>query len=400
MSRAKLLLGILLLSGCARDEPVEEGEPAVADVLWSADTLTNAEIEAGRLDDSWREALPTHALPTELGLDTLAIPERWGDISELPGSGEGAEAIEVPLGGRGAGPSVLYIQILLDRVGFSPGILDGRWGKNTEKAVYWFQHREELPSTGIVDTETRERLFERAEQPQAFVREHVLEATDLAGPYVDIPSDVYRLARLRCSCYESPTEKLAERFHVAPETLRELNPGLDLDHLIVGDPIRVPDVDHVEALDAEVARLVISGAGFYVHALDSDGRILYHFPTTLGSRYDPSPLGTLEVVSIHPDPWFYYQPALLAGGDPSKPSTRLPPGPNNLVGDTWIKLSEPHYGIHGTRDPATIGYVTSSGCVRLTNWDAAFLREQIRPGVEVEFQETRIDEPEGQGQAS
>jgi hypothetical protein len=402
VSHAKLFFGILLLYGCARERPVEAEDPVVADVLWSADTLTEVEIEAGRLDDSWREALPAPSLPTELGLDTLAIPESWGDIGELPGSGEGAEAIEVPLGGRGAGPSVLYVQILLDRVGFSPGILDGRWGKNTEKAVYWFQHSEGLPPTGIVDSTTRGRLFDRAQGPQSFVLEHVVTETDLAGPYVDIPNDVYRLARLRCSCYESPTEKLAEGFHVAPETLRELNPGLDLDRLTVGDPIRIPDIDRLEIPDSEIARLVISGSGFYLHALDSDGRILYHFPTTLGSRYDPSPLGTLEVVSIHPDPWFHYQPQLLAGGDPSKPSTRLPPGPNNLVGDTWIKLSEPHYGIHGTRDPETIGYVTSSGCVRLTNWDAAYLRERLRPGVEVEFQETQADEnePEGDNQAS
>jgi peptidoglycan hydrolase-like protein with peptidoglycan-binding domain len=396
MTRTRMLVGsVLIVAGCGREEPVEVRAPAVADVVWSpADTLTEAEIEAGRLDDSWREALPSRALPTELGLDTLAIPERWGEISELPGSGEGVEAIQVPLGGRGAGPSVLYVQILLDRLGFSPGILDGRWGKNTEKAVYWFQDREGLPATGILDEESRDRLYERAGRPPAFVREYALTESDLAGPFVDIPSDVYELARLRCSCYEFPTEKLAERFHVTPETLRELNPGLDLDELTVGDPIRIPDLERLQLLEAEVARIVISGEGFYLHALDDEGQLLYHFPTTLGSRYDPSPLGVLEVVSIHPDPWFHYQPWLLAGGDPSKPSTRLPPGPNNLVGDTWIKLSEPHYGIHGTRDPQTIGYATSSGCVRLTNWDAAFLRERIRPGVKVEFEGTRPAEAE------
>ena len=37
------------------------------------------------------------------------------------------------------------------------GIIDGRWGKNTEKAVYWFQQREGLRRTGWIDQETTTR---------------------------------------------------------------------------------------------------------------------------------------------------------------------------------------------------------------------------------------------------
>jgi hypothetical protein len=140
-----------------------------------------------------------------------------------------------------------------------------------------------------------------------------------------------------------------------------------------------------------VARDVVSGRGFFVHALDERGRVLFHFPTTLGSSYDPSPAGELEIVSITPDPWFHYQPRLLSGVNRSKPSTLVPPGPNNPVGGIWIKLSQPHYGIHGTREPATIGYESSSGCVRLTNWDAAFLGARLAPGVRVEFRDTQLD---------
>jgi lipoprotein-anchoring transpeptidase ErfK/SrfK len=108
----------------------------------------------------------------------------------------------------------------------------------------------------------------------------------------------------------------------------------------------------------------------------------------------------LSVVSVHPDPWFHYQPRLLSGVEKSNPDTHLPPGPNNLVGSVWIKLSEPHYGIHGTRDPAAIGYASSSGCVRLTNWNALLLAGRVDAGTAVEFRDTRTDDSEGAGGAA
>jgi lipoprotein-anchoring transpeptidase ErfK/SrfK len=53
-----------------------------------------------------------------------------------------------------------------------------------------------------------------------------------------------------------------------------------------------------------------------------------------------------------------------------------------------MDLSKPHFGIHGTNAPETIGYTTSSGCIRLTNWDALDLGGRIEKGVPVEFRDT------------
>lgn len=413
MRRLGCLLGLLLVALAGLlvwlwldDEPPAPPEERTAEVAWAAgDSLTEAEVEAGRYDDDWRDAIEFPVPePRELGLDTIAIPETWGDISglaaePLPVAVDAPEPdaperpdVHLPLGGQVEGPSVLWVQALLDRARFSPGVIDGKWGKNTEKAVFWLQREAGLPPTGVVDSVTFERLWERAGRPGTLVVARTLDEEDVAGPFAPIPADVYALAKRKCSCYESLSEKLAERFHASLAILRELNPDVELDALAAGDTLRVPDLD-APVPEGEVARIQISGTGYYVHAVDADGRILYHFPTTLGSAYDPSPEGNLEVVSIHPDPWFHYQPRLLAGVDPSLPATTLPPGPNNLVGDTWIKLSKPHYGIHGTRAPETIGYATSSGCVRLTNWDARFLRERIAPGTPVVFTGTRSAEP-------
>jgi lipoprotein-anchoring transpeptidase ErfK/SrfK len=62
-------------------------------------------------------------------------------------------------------------------------------------------------------------------------------------------------------------------------------------------------------------------------------------------------------------------------------------GPNGPVGVVWIDISKPHYGIHGTPEPGTVGHTTSHGCVRLTNWDALKLAAMVGKGTKVEFVE-------------
>jgi lipoprotein-anchoring transpeptidase ErfK/SrfK len=312
--------------------------------------------------------------------------ERWTDIS-VQTANSGTYALPV---GRGhSGPSVLHVQVLLNRAFFSAGMLDGRWGRNTQTAVQWFQTREGLPATGTVDSATYARLVAVA-GTEPTVRPHVLTEDDVRGPFVKIPSDIYQHARLRCSCYESLTEKLTETFASSADLLRRLNPGVVLDSAAAGDTLQVPAVRDPNVPPAgEVRQIVVSGTGNYLHALDADGRILYHFAATLGSSFDPSPQGDFRVTSIHPDPWWNYQPKLLAHVPDDRPNALIPPGPNSSVGKVWMSLSAPHYGIHGTKSPETIGYAQSAGCVRLTNWDVIFLSKRLTAGTPVSFQNTR-----------
>lgn len=45
--------------------------------------------------------------------------------------------------------------------------------------------------------------------------------------------------------------------------------------------------------------------------------------------------------------------------------TRMPPGPENPLGEFWLGLSIPGYGIHGTIAPSSIGQYWSHGCIRM-----------------------------------
>ena len=392
ISIAALAALLTLAAGCGKDDdqpPPERGvaraaTPGDADLQYADDPgLTPEQLAAGRLDTEWTAVVQLDTTGSGAAVNN---PEKWEQITAQEVN---RGPIFLPLtGGDIGGPSVLRVQVLLDRALFSPGIMDGRWGKNTAKAVYFFQQREGLRTTSRVDSATFQRLVQVAGEPRELVRAHRLTAEDVKGPFQELPDSIYEQAKLDCTCYESLTEKLSELFHATPELLEKLNPGVNLDALRAGQTVNVPNVRDPNARpQGQVARLVVSGRGSYVHAVDAQGKILYHFPSTLGSTYDPSPQGDFRVTSITRDPWWHFQPAILENVPDDKPEARIPPGPNNRVGAVWMALSVPHYGIHGTNNPETIGYATSAGCVRLTNWDALFLAGRIERGTPVEFRD-------------
>ncbi|MBI4409122.1 MAG: murein L,D-transpeptidase [Gemmatimonadetes bacterium] len=392
MSRlaSALLLAAVPLAGCGGD---------VSTPFADDDRYDPAVIERERTEASWRRSAERDRAARGGAPDgasqNAGDPEGDGAVLQPAAARDEPETLahitaaavnappRLPLRG-GSGPSVLRIQILLDRVSFSPGILDGYWGKNTEKAVYWFQHAHGLEPTGRVDDATYARLRELAEDGEP-VMLYGLSADDLRGPFVSIPRDIYAQAGLRCLCYESPLELVSERFHSTPELVAQLNPGVDLGRLEEGRTLWVPNADEAPPPAGRVARIVVSRRGFYTHALDAVGRILFHFPSTLGSRYDPSPDGRTRVVGIVRNPHFHYQPKLFSEVPDHMPEAMLQPGPNSPVGVVWIALSKRHYGIHGTREPRSIGYTSSHGCVRLTNWDARLLARHAAKRTPVEF---------------
>ncbi|MDB4950015.1 MAG: peptidoglycan-binding protein [Gemmatimonadetes bacterium] len=343
---------------------------------------TDEQLAAMRRDASWMEVVQ---LDTTGSGRAIRFNERWEQISADAVNRGG---ITLPISGDVAGPSVLRVQVLLDRAYFSPGMMDGNWGKNTAEALYWFQRDNGLPATARADSATVARLLQAAGSPRELVAAHRLTAQDVAGPFTPIPTDIYEHAKLGCSCYEALSEKLSEMFHTTPALLQKLNPGVDLEHARAGQTIHGPAVRATNAPPrGRIATIEVSGRGTYVHAVDAAGRVLYHFPSTLGATYSPSPSGHFAIASVTQNPVWHYQPALLTGVDDSLPEATIPKGPNNAVGVVWMALSAPHYGIHGTSTPQTIGYATSHGCIRLTNWDAEFLSHQVHAGIPVRFRD-------------
>ena len=361
--------------------PVNAAPPPDAGSAWRTpaerDRATRAAI-----------ATPTRTAP-RVGVHVEPLSRSSGTVSYLdfediaPETVNESPSAEMLRSDRG--PVVLRAQVLLDRANFSVGVIDGFLGKNTELAIYWFQYSQNLPVTGALDTVTYNRLASVAGTDH-IIGSVVLDREMLKGPFVTIPQNVYAQAELRCLCYSSPLEALAERFHTTEDILRKLNPKTEFSSVAVDDVIRTPSVDHpVDPEQKPIVRIHISKTGNYVQALAADGSIVLHFPSTLGSLYDPSPDGSYDVTAIARDPTFRYDPTLFSDVPDTKPRAELPPGPNSPVGTVWIALSKEHVGIHGTPTPETIGWASSHGCVRLTNWDAQRLADATSEGIPVEF---------------
>ncbi len=274
-------------------------------------------------------------------------------------------------------PAVVRLQVLLDRAGASPGVIDGLAGENVNKAVAGFEAMNKLPVDGRVDPDVASRL-EGNTTP--VVESYVVSAEDAKGLVDKIPEDYGEKAKMQSLGYTSVAEKLSERFHMGIDLVNALNPA---SKFAPGDTVWV--VSPGSSREGKVKRIEADRKAGQVLAYAGDGSLLAVYPATIGSEDNPAPSGKHKVKGVARMPVYRYDPKLNFKQGKNDKVLTIPKGPNGPVGTVWIDLTEPTYGIHGTPEPKLIDKVGSHGCVRLTNWDAEELAGMVKPGVLVDF---------------
>lgn len=94
--------------------------------------------------------------------------------------------------------------------------------------------------------------------------------------------------------------------------------------------------------------------------LFDDNKLIKSYPIAVGRIVTPTPPGTYTIINKQNNP-----------GGP--------------FGVLWMGLSKPHYGIHGTNNPASIGKNVSHGCIRMHNHDVLDLSSRVSVGTTVKI---------------
>jgi len=272
------------------------------------------------------------------------------------------------------------LQLALDRLGFSPGNIDGLSGPQTRTALRAFQSQQGLSATGQLDANTRQRLATRGAAWTTYVvtTNDVHALRPMGRTWTEKAQQDYL-------AHETLLERIAEQHHCSERLLQRENPRVNWTHLQPGATVKVPAMAN-PAIQVHAAVLRIRLADRTLQAYDEAGRLLLHFPCSIAARVDKRPLGELKVAVVAPNPNYTFDPAKF----PNSPEARagsgrliINPGPNNPVGTVWLGLNRPGYGIHGTPAPDKIGRTESLGCFRLANWNVERLLAMVTVGTRV-----------------
>ncbi|MFC5450382.1 L,D-transpeptidase [Paenibacillus aestuarii] len=98
-------------------------------------------------------------------------------------------------------------------------------------------------------------------------------------------------------------------------------------------------------------RIIVDLTDFRLYLLDVN-RVIRAFPVAIGKMLTKTPTGEYFIINKQPNP-----------GGP--------------FGVLWMGLNKPHYGIHGTNDPSSIGKSVSHGCIRMYNEDVLQLSDYV-----------------------
>ncbi|HTG71878.1 MAG TPA: L,D-transpeptidase [Candidatus Udaeobacter sp.] len=98
-------------------------------------------------------------------------------------------------------------------------------------------------------------------------------------------------------------------------------------------------------------RIIVDLSDRQLHLLDGN-IVTRSFPVGIGRMVTQTPTGEFTIVNKQANP-----------GGP--------------FGAFWMGLSKPHYGIHGTNNPSSIGHLVSHGCIRMYNVDVLALSKLV-----------------------
>ncbi len=193
------------------------------------------------------------------------------------------------------------------------------------------------------------------------------------------------------SSYEDTLLDIGRRYGLGYEEIRRANPTVDVWLPGGGTTIHLPT--QFVMPQASRVGLVINIAEYrmYFFSTMDDQTQVASFPISIGRMDWGTPLGRSSIVKKVVKP-SWYPPASIReewAADGRVLESRVPPGPDNPLGDYAMRLSIPGYLIHGTNRPAGVGMRVTHGCIRMFPEDI----ERLFPAVPVNTPVQIVNQP-------
>jgi lipoprotein-anchoring transpeptidase ErfK/SrfK len=162
--------------------------------------------------------------------------------------------------------------------------------------------------------------------------------------------------------------KIAKGYGVTAGTIRTAN-------RVQGDRIR--PYQELKIMKDKWRILVDKSTNILI--LKAGDRIVKTYPVGTG-KGGGTPVGDFTIVNRLKNPTWYYEGTVAGPNDPGNP-----------LGTRWLGFDIHGYGLHGTRDPDSIGKYETLGCIRMRNEDVEEIFELLTDGTPVTVIESSLD---------
>ena len=242
-------------------------------------------------------------------------------------------------------PAIVKLQILLDRAGASPGVIDGFDGDNVRKAVRAFEAMAGLPVDGKIGADAARQARKRT---APVIGSYTITDKDVAGI---VPAHPHRLRRNG----QAQIPRLRQRHRGARPSAstwtrtcsrrsiptRSLSPASTVAVAAYG-PDKEGKVATHRGRQERPAGPRLRCGWQTARRLSGDHR------QRRTTRRRPAPIWSTRSRRCPTTPT---TPTVNFKQGNNTEKLIIPPGPNGPVGAMWIDLTEPTFGIHGTPEP-------------------------------------------------
>ncbi|MRR07222.1 MAG: LysM peptidoglycan-binding domain-containing protein [Deltaproteobacteria bacterium] len=160
---------------------------------------------------------------------------------------------------------------------------------------------------------------------------------------------------------------IARHFSLGINALSAANPGVDVWVPEAGERILLPLSFILPDTPRKGIVVNLATMRLFHYKREGTSLVVSTYPVGVGTEERPTPTGQTHVARKTTRPTWHV-PASIAADHRKKGDilpAKVPPGPENPLGEYALYLGKTSYLIHGTNKPASIGLNATNGCMRL-----------------------------------